>query len=204
MQKNIKRVAVHEAGHAVMYWALNRPFKYVTIIPNKKGDRTLDGSGEKHYFEAIGHIQPEKRPSWVVELEGGKRLSARRRRWAEEEIITSLGPACFATQFLRQSLADIEFNYDFQSIEVWLDYLTKFYQDDNELDRIIQPESNDYLKNRIFKLPLFKTLLARTVGLVDTFAPQIWVVAKALQARRTLMYSDFLEVVDPTLGRAVA
>lgn len=184
MQKAKKGVAFHEAGHAVLRWVLNHPFKYVTIIPNKKGDRVLDGSRQKHKVDGEGHVEPLKPPSWVF---GGKglfreKLSARRQRFAENEIMIQLAPifaqACRGIAVHNK----IQFGYDLDNVEKWLGYIAPLSYEDN-----------------CYANPLFTTLRSRTLELVRTFWPQIEATAEELLARRTLSYSEFLDVVEASL-----
>lgn len=72
----LERTAYHEAGHAVMHWQLDRPFRYVTI---KSGNNSL------------GHVASYK--ARFLDNEGFDHRKPTHRAWLEDRVLISLAGA---------------------------------------------------------------------------------------------------------------
>lgn len=74
-QEKIELIAYHEAGHVFAYWALDIPFKYVTIIKDKVnlGHVKEDKRYSKPFLEAwrLGKLKKESLTKQLKILDAG-------------------------------------------------------------------------------------------------------------------------------------
>jgi hypothetical protein len=106
-KKAVKReeaTAYHEAGHAVAAWVMDRPFRYVTIVP-------MEGT--------LGHVQ---HPAWREHVQPDINVDGRTRRLLEKAIFTLLA-GVRAEKRLTGRWNNIEANSDFHDADDLASYL---------------------------------------------------------------------------------
>jgi hypothetical protein len=110
MHKDRRHIAYHEAGHAVVAWALGVRFKHVTIKQTKKRG---------------GYLHIGLKPDWMFKFnwerfEDG--LSPRQHKYIENQIMISFAGATAQLEFTGKDDPDgcVE---DFSDIERWLKFI---------------------------------------------------------------------------------